>query len=371
MLEKKKILIVSAAFYPEDSPRSFRTTELAKEISRQGHEVTVFIPKRGKDYTLFETEHSLRIKNLGPLSWKQIDLKGGRIELLIRRVIRRALLMFFEWPNIELMCKVSKTLRKENGYDLLISIAFPYSIHWGVAKVRRNNHRIAKCWVADCGDPFMGDTTDSFRKLFYFKYLEKWFCRKADYISIPFDGAKSAYYSEFHPKIRVIPQGFRFEGLDLPKYKITRPFPVFAYAGTFNKGTRDPRPFLEYLSIYKSDFQFIIYTKKTDLIRPYMDKLGQKLKISDYIPREEVLKILSTMDFLINFDYNISTVLSSKLIDYALTGRPVLNITNPIDYKSIDEFLKGDYSHQMKLGKPDQYSIENVAKKFLDLQITY
>jgi len=36
-----KILIVSNAFYPEISPRSFRTTELAKELSRQGHKDTL------------------------------------------------------------------------------------------------------------------------------------------------------------------------------------------------------------------------------------------------------------------------------------------------------------------------------------------
>lgn len=35
----RKILIISRSFYPMNSPRSFRTTELAKEFARQGHEV--------------------------------------------------------------------------------------------------------------------------------------------------------------------------------------------------------------------------------------------------------------------------------------------------------------------------------------------
>jgi len=36
-MERKKILIVSASFYPENSPHSFRTTELTKEFARQQH----------------------------------------------------------------------------------------------------------------------------------------------------------------------------------------------------------------------------------------------------------------------------------------------------------------------------------------------
>ena len=32
----KRILIVAFSFYPIISPRSFRTTELAKELARQG-----------------------------------------------------------------------------------------------------------------------------------------------------------------------------------------------------------------------------------------------------------------------------------------------------------------------------------------------
>ena len=35
-MDTKKILVVSSAFYPENSPRSFRTTELVKELARQG-----------------------------------------------------------------------------------------------------------------------------------------------------------------------------------------------------------------------------------------------------------------------------------------------------------------------------------------------
>jgi glycosyltransferase involved in cell wall biosynthesis len=365
----KKILIVSASFYPENSPRSFRTTELAKEFSRQGHDVTVYKPTSGRDYSSFENEHRLKIKNLGELKWKEIELKGGQIEFMVRRVIRRVLMLLFEYPDIELMFKTSKILKTEHGYDLLISIAVPYPIHWGIAKVRSDKCKIADCWVADCGDPYMGDTTDSFRKLFYFKYIEKWFCRKADYMTIPFDGARSAYYPEFHDKIRIIPQGFRLDNLNIPEYRKAFDYPVFAYAGGFIPGKRDPGPLLNFLSTCNRKFKFVVYTSQDGILLPAKKSLKEKLEIRGIIPREELLTVLSGMDFLINFDNNTHTQLPSKLIDYSITGRPVLNINSETDLSVLLEFMDGNYSRKMNLEPPDNYDIRVVAEKFTRLHI--
>ena len=331
-MDRKRILIVSASFFPENSPRSFRTTELAKELSRQGHSITVCFPTKGNDYSIFESKHNLMIKNLGDLKWKGIDLKGDGRVLILRRGIRRVLLLLFEWPDIELMFRVSKILQNEHGYDLLISIAVPYPIHWGVAKARTKANKIADKWIADCGDPYMGDTADSFRKLFYFKYLEKWFCRKADFITVPFDGAKSAYYPEFRDKIKIIPQGLRLDNLNIPEYKKEFNYPIFAYAGGFIPGKRDPGKLLEFLSECNREFKFVIYTSQESILIPYKKVLAEKLEIRKKIPREELLAVLSRMDFLINLDNNTHTQLPSKLIDYAIAERPVLNINSKTDF---------------------------------------
>ena len=48
-MDKKKILIVGRTFFPEQSPRSFRTTELAIELAKQGHEVHVLLPNNLKN----------------------------------------------------------------------------------------------------------------------------------------------------------------------------------------------------------------------------------------------------------------------------------------------------------------------------------
>jgi len=369
-MTKKKILIVSSSFYPMNSPRSFRTTELVKEFSREGHKVTLLTPKNDQHHIPFEEEYGVTIKDLGPLQLPEIELKDSKgISRLLKRALRRGLLQFFEYPDIELMFKVRKALRKESGYDLLISIAVPHPIHWGVAWTRQKNNHIADTWAADCGDPYMGHTLDSFNKLFYFKYFEKYFCRKADFITVPLEEAKKAYYPEFRDKIRVIPQGFNFDEVEIDHSSYnSNSVPTFAYAGGFIPGGRDPRVFLDYLVGINQPYKFIIYTKNKGLVEPYLKSSNGQIEIRDYIPRKELLKILSRMDFLVNFENDTKRQLPSKLIDYYLAGRPVLNVSsNEIDTEVITQFLKGNYSNKYNYNGVDQYRIENVCNRFLAL----
>lgn len=368
MQDIKKILIVSRSFYPMNSPRSFRTTELVKEFARQGHEVTLLTVKNDKFHISFEEEYGVSIKDLGPLQFPEIALSESTgIIRLLKRAVRRGLLQLFEYPDIELMYRVQKALKNESGYDLLISIAVPHPIHWGVAMARSETHRIARVWAADCGDPYMGAALDTFDKMFYFKFIEKYFCREADYITIPIEEAKEGYFSEFHHKIRVIPQGFKFDEIDQspnPEHSI----PTFAYAGGLIPGGRDPRSFLEYLTSLDQKYKFILYTKNKDLIKPYLNSGNGKIEIRDYIPRKKLLNILSGMDFLVNFENDTSLQQPSKLIDYYLTRRPVLSVgSSDIDKKVINEFLNGNYSNKYQYGDMDKYRIENVCNRFLTL----
>ncbi len=43
--------------------------------------------------------------------------------------------------------------------------------------------------------------------------------QKVNYITVPIEEAREAYYEEFRNKIRVIPQGFDFSDVQLAKYE--------------------------------------------------------------------------------------------------------------------------------------------------------
>lgn len=366
MNKKFKILIVSRFFYPENTPRAFRTTELAKYLHHLGHEVVLYIPNVATRGESLKNQFQFEIRDLGTLNWKEPKLSPPFLSL--KRIGKRILNLFFQYPDIELMRKIPKALKGVDGFDLLISVAMPHSVHWGVARAWSQKHPLAKVWVADCGDPFMGQENDTFKAPFYFSRLEKSWCRKVNFISVPVEGAIQAYYPEFHDKITVIPQGFDFNALKMGDQFVKNAIPVFGYAGVFIPGIRDPKEFVQYIQTLDQPFEFHVYTKTPGAIIKYIRPDEHRIFIHQVAPRETVLRHLATMDFVVNFDNIGSRQLPSKLIDYGIVKRPVLSVkTGELDIPVVQSFLSGDYSKQLDLGNLDKYRIENVANQFLQL----
>lgn len=368
---KKKILIISYSTLPSNSPRAHRTHELATELSRQGHEVILSILTGQHDYKEYSKFNNIQIKPLGKTYFFKFDPITGTSLNITSKVVSKITGKYLEFPFIELMRNTYLTLDKEvlTDVDLLITVAVPHPIHWGTALFRKLNYNKLKdtIWVADCGDPYMGNPNT--KRPFYFKFMEKMFGKHADYISIPTEEAKQGYYPEFHNKIKVIPQGFNFNKLKPNDKFIKNDIPTFIYAGTFYSNLRDPRPFLDYLKEINKDFKFIVYTKNSSLIDNYIDALDSKLEVRPYIPREDLILEMSKADFLVNFSNSSSVQTPSKLIDYTLSGKPIMNINTNIslDTHLIQEFLEGNYSRQFKVENIEDYNIRNVADKFLKL----
>lgn len=365
--KRKRILIISRAFYPVTSPRAYRTTELAKEFSRKGHEVVVIAPRNEIVHPQFEKDFNIQIKHLGEYQWKGVQVKGGYVENLFRRFLSRYLNKFFEYPNVELVKMVRNSLENEIGYDLLISIAIPHPIHWGVASVWGTKQRIAKCWIADCGDPYMGRESNSFKPAFYFRLIEKWFCKKANYITVPTKDAIKAYFPEFHSKIRVIPQGFNFEEYQFPE-PVKNKKPLFIYAGSFIPTLRDPTELLTFLNQLEVDFEFRIYTWLPYIVPEFVKKSKGRIILCDPIPRLELMQQLSAADFVVNFENTGKTQTPSKLIDYAIVKRPILSIkTGALNKDVVVEFLNANYSNAKQIDNVEQYHIQHICDQFLNL----
>ena len=369
-MNKKNILIISHLIHPAKNPRAFRTTELAKELANQGHNVTLYAVLGCYNYKEYEDKNRLRIRNIGKMIFATINSDETNSYTTITRILNRLLNRLLEFPNIELMFRIPGIINQEKNIDLLISVAAPFPIHWGCALSKTFYKKsFPAIWVADCGDPYMGNNKDQEqKKYFYFKYIEKWFCRLADHITVPFEGAKEGYFAEFRNKIKVIPQGINFSEIELcpdkPEYKV----PTFAYSGVFFNEIRNPSAFLNYLSTLDKEFKFIVYTKTPDILEPYINTLGDKLEIHEYIPRNKLIYELSKMDFLVNFENKTNIHLPSKLIDYALTKRPILSIPSySLPVNTINEFLNGNYQNKFSVNNIEQYNIANVTRQFVSL----
>jgi hypothetical protein len=366
----KKILIISHGFYPEITPRAFRATELAKEFCRQGHEVTVMAPQTTNIDDLLNS-YSFRFVSLGQLQWKVHNFKRlGIFGKLYNKVVNRMMPLLFEYPLIELVPKIKKTLERDNSkYDLLITVAVPYPVHWGVAAIWKSGLcNVAKKWIADCGDPYCLQENDTFQPPFYFRWVEKWFMRKADYISVPTNSSFKGYFPEFHSKLRVIPQGFRFEDIE-KRQTIEDGVVRFGYGGVFIPGKRDPREFLQFLTSLPKEyfFEFHIFTSCPQFVLPYIGN-DERIIFHNPVNRKDLLETLSTFHFVVNFANQGSAQTPSKLIDYAIIHKPIYNVeTGNLDIKTFYAFLEGDYTNALTIMNIENYRIENVAQSFLKL----
>lgn len=362
------ILMVSYYFEPENNPRAFRTTALLKKFLELGHQVTLVIPKKSIDiipslekysnvrFISFET--SFMFEDTG---WKSI----------VSKIIYKSagnLLERYYFPHRMHRRAVFNALKPLNGFDVVLSIAHPHAVHWGVSMAMKANKLLAKKWIGDCGDPFLGNPFSANRHRSLTKY-DSDFLSNCDVITVPFKGAIAAYDEIYHNKIKVVPQAFDIEEDRklLPTYKKNQ-IPTFAYSGVFYPGYRDPTAFLKALCLLERDYKFILYTSSGKMISEYADKSRGRIVVMPIIPRAELLAKLGQMDFLVNIE-NIGTVqLPSKLIDYAIVNRPVFSI-NPkeIDFDLLQKFLDGDYSGASNIDNIEDFNINKIAGDFISL----
>ncbi len=372
---KKKILVISGSFLPDIKPRAFRTTELVKEFSRQGHKVVLYIPKNPNVHKQFEKEYKVEIKDLGARLPGINCQKGSYFLRIVKRAIGRILLMTLDYPSILFMFQTKSILSKipKGKFDLLITVAVPHPIHWGAGWSWRIKHKVATTWVADCGDPFVGLVYGRFKHLFYFKYFENLFLDQADFISVPFSAMKKYFNQRFISKCTIIPQGFNFDSINIEFKPSKTIVPTFIFAGQVLPGLRDPFELIEFLIYSKREFRFILYTRQMWLFDSYSKYLNKSIILRDYIPREELLKELSKVDFVVNVNIencseSDTVATPSKLIDYSIVKRPILSYTQGnLNKDVVLEFLEGDYRKEYVVKNIQEYEIQNVVKKFINL----
>jgi hypothetical protein len=364
-----KIIIIARNIFPLITPRAFRATSLALQFAKMGHDVFLYAVLGSYDYSNFEKETGILVKNIGKMHFSTYDSSGGFRYNFFDKILYHSLYRVLEFPDIEFLFKVYPILKKEKNCDLLITIANPHPINWGasLAKSILPASSFPKKWISDCGDPYIGDPINR-KKFFYFNFIENWWAKKTDFISIPVFEAKKAYPIKFEHKMRVIPQGVDFEGIVIDNYFKKNAIVTFAYSGSVYKNMRDPTKLLNFLKLSEFEFKFIIYTNTPDFYKDIVMGLEDKILLRDYIPREKLIFELSRMDFLINLT-NPSTIQEpSKLIDYALTKRPIIDISSEfLEINTFNEFMNGDYKNRKVIDNLNKYDIKNVVNSFINL----
>jgi hypothetical protein len=361
---KKRIVIISQVMYPSLLPRAHRTTELAKELVRQGNEVIVYALLGDYDYTAFSKETGVVVKCLGKTDWGLINSDEKTSRNFFQRIVNRTVGKYLWLPDRTMIPMVKNAIKKEGNMDCLITIAVPHVIHYAASLADLNQ---VGCWIADCGDPFMLNPFSKHPR--YFEKYERAWCNKCNYITVPVETAIKGYYPEYADKIRIIPQGFDFSATKIAEHK-KNDVPTFAYIGAVYAGKRDPKMFLEYLKESKMDFKFKIFGSSWSHFEPYQEIFKGKLKYCGRMPREQLIYELSKCDFLININNESGVQTPSKLIDYYLSTRPILSISTHLRQDEIEhfnQFIIGNYENQTIVNNIEDFNIVNVAKQFVSL----
>lgn len=373
-MKQLKIVILSGYIFPQNSPRSFRATELACGFAKQGHDVTLYSILGDYDYSSFEKETGVKVRGMGKSYFGNLNsnnkyLSDSKLFWVFKGVLTRSLYNIIDYPRVEFFFKSIKVLKKESNFDYLITVAHPFGLHWGAAYFKNYiNKNKFKVWTSDCGDPFMGDP-DVKRKKIFLEPVEEFWAKQTDFITIPVEAGKTGYYKESWNKIKIIPQGIDFSKVDILEYK-KNDIPTFLYSGVVYPGMRDPSQFLEYLCTIKQNFKLIVYAPNDAIFGEFKKRLGEKLEIKNYIPRLELIKSLSTMDFILNFKNNSEVQQPSKLIDYGLSKRPIIEISSSFTEEEkmiFEQFLNWDFQNQKVIDNLSQFNIANVCNKFIEL----
>lgn len=368
MNKKKKMLLLSRWYYPEKNPRAFRTTELLKEICRRGkYDIKAVLPNFSDIQNCAVDVHFIPSIRL-PANCKKDGTISFRDRFLecIRSIFK---FIVGDSPgdilySFRLYLALKKLLSKDD-YDVVISISFPFYVHVAVALAMKYSD-FNNVLIADCGDPFYDNP--SCRKAPYLKWLEKKVLHYFDYVTIPVESARKSYADyAIDNKLKIIPQGFTITQIEDDVYKRNN-VPIFCFAGVLYEKIRNPRYFFDYLMQVKQDFIFVIYALPDaftlNLVGEYKKKLGKKLDIREPLSREELIHVMSQMEFVVNFDNENSNQKPSKLIDYAMSKRPILSFNSrTFDAEIFQEFLNGDY-HNREQVDLSQYDIRTVVDKF-------
>lgn len=364
-----KILMITRSYPPLRNPRAFRSYELLRGFCERGLCVDLVAPEGIKcsdsdlwGYHLVSYGGNYDKKKAGTKQY-------SRLKKYIRKI--SSYFLGDSPSNILYSIYLFRLLlekRMLNHYDAVVVISYPFYNLVAVslfAKLFSLEVRL----IADCGDPLYHNS--SFAKALYLKWFERWVLKSFDYVTIPFEHAQKAYQeSVSQGKIRVIPQGFHMIDISVGMYQENL-IPTFCYAGVFYEQIRNPEFFFEYLMMIQGDYRFIVYALDEpftqSLLVKYQVRLKGRLVVMPPVDREDLIRAMAKMDFVINFDNDNATQRPSKLIDYAMSRRPILSFNRQTFRPEVFQaFLKGDYSEQYHVDL-EQYDIRHVVDQFEEL----
>ncbi|MBK9782017.1 MAG: glycosyltransferase [Anaerolineales bacterium] len=362
-----KILIIATYFPPQNSVASLRPYSWAKYWSRAGHDVTVLTTRKHDHptntvypYTGFAVREvempffNLLRGSLGKKSAEKYTDSKNMPKAKLRAFAVGVINKMIQWlqtkygvlnacrmPDLtDLWVEPAFQAVANERWDLVISSAWPYTVHRVAYKLRKAG--IAKLWIADWRD--LWTENHLYPGIWPFTIFEKrserFWMTVADFITTVSDPLALVLERKYGSKVSVIYNGFDPEDYEnLPK---ERSFPqdgVFRiiYTGSVYADKQDPSALFQAIArlheaghLSPHRLQIIFYGNNAD-----MRTLAKEMNIVDYVqyggflPRQQVLHFQRDADALLFLEFksdHVQGILTGKLFEYLFAGPPILSV---------------------------------------------
>jgi glycosyltransferase involved in cell wall biosynthesis len=386
------LLIISYIYAPDRSPRAYRWQALAEHWAREGYRVDVISAWKRGDRRLEPrdgvTVHRVgggfveRLRSaLGQSSHRAVDATTAiqaETPALRRatKAIYRATVKQLFWPDYAFhwhpaALARARTLCRATRYDAMISVSHPFTPHLVALSMKRRFPTLR--WVVDIGDPFsLLDETPLNNPALYRRFnhrAEEAVLERSDAIAVTIERCRADYAAVFPAsadKIAVIPPL-----LSLPTAAPAAP--IFAAAkthlvfiGTLYRALRDPSYLLALFTALhrrRNDLHLHFFGALNDCAPCFdtaREALGHHVHLHGSVRRATIAAAMRSADILVNIGNSTSHQLPSKLVEYAASARPILNLATSSADTGRD-FLRGypaSLTLQVRSEDPDQAAIE-------------
>ncbi len=361
-----RILIITAWYYPFIHPRPHRWTHIAGHWASEGHDIQVLTARR-RGYPHTSTHEGVRVHRTGFDSLKELFFQAGgehqargRTGTGVRppawwlRWATRAYKFFWKsiyFPDDACIWYVSARMKalqllREQPFDALVTVSLPFTGQvLGHALKRRYPHLR---WLSDIGDPFAFAAFPVNNYWLYGRWnrqLEKATLYAADRIVVTTPHTKHQYGQHYGrdvtEKITVIPPLLHPEPKKCPERVFCADGKCrIGYFGALYAPVRTPDALLaliertlqekpEWRNTLEVHFYGDIFPEFYDALRacPVIHLHGLQ-------ERTVVQEAFCDMDILLNIGNQTDFQLPGKAVEYAASGKPVINLS----YTSPDPF---------------------------------
>jgi len=389
-----RILILTYRYAPALHPRAFRWSAIAEHWARKGHRVDV-VTIRTPGLPREEERNGVKLHRVGGAVIERLKTRlrrpvgasdGTRSEAGRGNSGVRAefgLSTFAEWASDRVWKKVrwpdyaatwyfpavkeGRRLLREGGFDGLVTVSDPFTAHLAGLSLKRDFPGIP--WTVDIGDPFCFQDVTPVNNLFLYRRLnfhmegKVFACAEAVAVTnLSMLREYAAMFPGCTERIRVIPPLLSLEGTDAAKERV---FPEdsrirLVFVGTLYLAVRSPE-FL--LGLYErlrrtrlgDRLELHFFGNLNDCVpcfQPFEALPGRAIFLHGIVDRPKVFRAMMDASALVHIGNATPYQLPSKVVEYASTGKPILNLVK--NRKDSASAFFGDYPAMLEVPESEE-----------------